>query len=464
MPGNRNRISTVAVMHATVMILLLSWRFGGLEPQTQTVAGILLLPSPLVTVLAVCSAETRFRWRIIGILVPFAVLAVAVSISAANPYMRLVYAEGSPIGMAPREDYIHALPSTAWPWHSLRDFVFNTGLVLVGLNVLLARPPRRALLFLIGAIATNGALLACAGTVFKLSQATKILGIYNSPNPNFFSTFVYYNHWGAFALLCTAAAAALVFHFARKAGVRRWYETPAPLFLVVGLITLVSIPLSGGRASLLGAGLLVLLLGGKLVSRASSTRHLKYILFVGAGGSAMILASMFWLARDRPQFWADKTTRQWNEAKAGGLGDARLVVYRQTWQLFLARPVYGWGWQSFRYAYRQIQTNDFKMQTEQHEASVFLDAHNDWLQKLAELGLVGLAISFWAVWAIARMAPRHLWTVTPSFELLAGLTALCLIAIIDFPFACPVIVLTSWTLLAVAAAISYDRDPQSLSK
>jgi hypothetical protein len=48
--------------------------------------------------------------------------------------------------------------------------------------------------------------------------------------------------------------------------------------------------------------------------------------------------------------------------------------------------------------------------------------------------------------------------MSPSFEILAGLGCLGLLALVDFPFACPAIVVTASTLLAVAAGIACRRE------
>jgi O-antigen ligase len=125
--------------------------------------------------------------------------------------------------------------------------------------------------------------------------------------------------------------------------------------------------------------------------------------------------------------------------------------------------VYGWGWHSFRYAFRRVQSFDAKMENEQKVASVFLDAHNDWLQLLTELGLVGAALAGATLAGIGRVASFRWWRLSPSFEIAAGFLCLCLLALVDFPFACPAVVVTAWTLLMTGAAIASDRELQASS-
>jgi hypothetical protein len=53
-------------------------------------------------------------------------------------------------------------------------------------------------------LAGNAVLLAVFGTFQKLAGAKGLwFGLVASPQPRFFSTFVYHNHWGSFILLST---------------------------------------------------------------------------------------------------------------------------------------------------------------------------------------------------------------------------------------------------------------------
>lgn len=452
-------VGYAAIGHAVCLGILLSWWFGGMEATARTVTGWLCAPAPVITLLALRAADRELRYRFSLIAVPLALIAACVGISALNPYMQLVYAEGEPSGLMPRDGYLRFLPSTAWPGHSLRDFAYNAGLVLVALNVFLARPARSLQTTALGIIAANAGLLACTGTIFKLQNADRMLDITASPNPHFFATFVYHNHWGAFALLGMTAAASIGLYYWRRTGADTWRHTPGPLFGLLALLIAATLPLSGARASL-GAGiLLMMVIAARSVSPRAGGRRRRRLAPVAVVAAALLMGLItHWLAQDRVSALITKTSTQIREVSSGGIGDARLPVYRTTWDLFQQRPVFGWGWQSFRYIFRQVQPDDYKLQNEQRTASVVLDAHNDWLQRLMELGLVGAVLSLATLIAIARITLRHYWLMTPSFEILVGLGCLALIALVDFPFACPAVVITAWTELALAAGIAYDRD------
>ncbi len=454
-----NLAGLLAVAHALTLIVFLSWRFGGMEPLSRLVAGGLGAFAPMISVLAWRQADAPLRRRFLRVVAPLAGIALLVFVSAGNPHMRILTSDGEPSALMPRDDFWRFLPSTAWPAQMLPDFLLNAGLVLVGLNLFLARPTREQQRVLLGVIAIDAAVLAGVGSVFKLAHAKEILGAFPSPNQNFFATFFYYNHWGGFALLGAAAAAGLALHYRDRARNGEWSHTPAPALGVLALILLVSLPLSGARASMAAGFVLALLFALRLVPSQSggrSRRRLRLAAVVAV--FALLGGATLWLARDRLQFLFAKTSGQITDVRAGGMGDARLQLYKETWQLFLQRPIYGWGWHSYRYAFRRVQKFDFKMQNEQKAKTVVLDAHNDWLQLLTELGLVGGALGAVTLVGIGRLAPWRRWQLSPSAELLAGAVSVGVLACVDFPFACPAIVVTWWSLVMTAGAIAHDRD------
>lgn len=455
----------LATWHALAAIVFLSWRFGGMESCARTIAGCWCLAAPAVTWFAWRRAGARLRTRFLRVVLPLAALAAVVLASALNPSMRLLTSGEQPTGLVAREDYLRFLPSTVWPADTIRDFFFNAGLILVGLNLFLANPGRRCQKTLMAVIAANTAVLACAGSIFKLSNASAIFDIVPSPNPNFFASFVYYNHWGGFAVLGAAAAAGLALQCHARTQYDPERHSPALLLGMVAMIILISLPLSGARASSAAGAVLALAIALRfaLRRRTHGNRGLAAVA-VAAALIALLTIPTFFFARNPADFMARKTAAQIADLRGGGIGDARLPVYRDTWRLFLQQPVFGWGWHSYRYAFRRVQSFDFMMQTEQKEKSVLLNAHNDWLQLLAELGLVGAALSAGAILGIARIASRRWWGLSPSFEILAGLGCLCLLACVDFPFACPAIVVTAWTLLAVGAGIAFDRESAQICR
>jgi O-antigen ligase len=128
--------------------------------------------------------------------------------------------------------------------------------------------------------------------------------------------------------------------------------------------------------------------------------------------------------------------------------NARLTLYRDTWHMAEARPWFGWGLESYAHIFRIFNTQRAA------EAWIWItfyaEAHNDWLQSLAEVGFVGtallgllLALPLWHVrW-------RHVQSLVPRY-LLTGNIIILLYAWLEFPFANPAVVLTFFATFYVA--------------
>jgi O-antigen ligase len=462
-PGPRASIAAyLAVGHALMTIVLLSWWFGGMHSDGREVATFVAALSPIITAMAWRGANRSLRRRFLRFAMPLGLLGLVVVVSFFNQNTRMLTSEGIQLGLVPRSDYFTFLPSNAWPPTAVPDFLLNAGIILTAINVFLTAPPRSAQRFLLVGISLNAGVLACVGSAFKLTGAEMVFGRFPSPNQHFFSSFYYYNHWGAFAILGAAAAAGLALDFLRRNRAEPWVHTPGPFFAVLAVVLLVSIPLAGGRASTGAALVLTLVLAlrfsrGNRKPRSLSSRRI----VVTAAIAVVVCTTGAWLAKDSLRAAFEKSEKQLSAMRQGETADARLTVYKETWQLFREKPIYGWGWHSFRYAFRRIQSLDFKQQNEQKVKSVFLNAHNDWLQLLAELGIAGAALSFMTLLGVARAASFRWWKLAPSTELVAGVACVALLACVDFPFACPAVVITAWTFLSVAAGIAHDREAQA---
>lgn len=423
-----------------------------MEDHARQFAAWTCLPGLLVTVLAWRKSSSTARRAFLKIAVPLLTFTAFILIGLLNPHQ--IPARLFEIEVMRPVPHLTWLPTSAHPAASFNDFALNLGLLLVALNLLLAKPPRSWLRGLLAFIALLGLSFAILGTVFKLTGATAILGQHPSPNPTFFSTFIYHNHWGAFALLCAGAAAALAFYFKDTRGNRPLLHTPAPfLVLVVGLI-LLSIPLTGARASTAAAFLLLTLYGVMLLPRRGASRRPWRLVFITCA-PILLLGVATWLATDTFRHEFNESRSQLAEFRQGGPGDARLTILKDTLPLIAEKPFFGWGWNSFRYTYPRVQSALPLIHAERPN-TVVIDAHNDWLQLTQETGLVGLALVLltliaWLHWGGGL---RSGWYYHPSRSLLPPLLVLGLLAIVDFPRANPAVFLLACTLLSVGAALA----------
>ncbi|GAB1490107.1 hypothetical protein MASR2M8_25650 [Opitutaceae bacterium] len=450
------RAGHLAILHAGLLITFLTWRYGGMDPFAFSVAQWLVLPAPILTGFAWLHERPQLRRKFLWIALPLILLSALVVAGFFNPSMRFVtfWGEGS---LLPRS-HADVLPSNPYPTVTAIDYGLNLGLVLVGLNLMLTRPSRRWLRGLVAGIALNTTLLAVIGTFFKLTKAKAILGITPSPNPSFFATFVYHNHWGAIALLGVGAAAGLAFHHSRHR-MEPFFSSPAPFWTLCAALVLLSIPLSSGRSSTLAATALCGGLGLCLLSGAGANR--------GKWAAGLLLAALLgaaaagFLARDTIRAEYRETANALQKMSAGGIGEGRLILYGDTLQLIRQRPWFGWGWGSFQYVHPLVASPRPYRQTNQYEQYA-LDAHSDWLQFPAEVGLLGTGFILASLAGILHWARGHGWWRSPSREILLGLGALALLASVDFPAACPAVVMSAMALLAAGAELARvaDHEPE----
>ncbi|MCX5788171.1 MAG: O-antigen ligase family protein [Elusimicrobia bacterium] len=83
----------------------------------------------------------------------------------------------------------------------------------------------------------------------------------------------------------------------------------------------------------------------------------------------------------------------------------RVEIWRAAGRMWMERPLIGSGPESFDRVFRRVRSEAYAVAT--NGMATQEDAHDDWLQVLAGMGLIGLAAYAWlhrAVWKAARLA------------------------------------------------------------
>jgi O-antigen ligase len=427
------------VVQAAAVIGFSSWAGGGSYPWGP--AWILALSSLAVPIVLLRAAEKhRVHWLAF---LPAAGWLGFCAIAALNPS----YTPLPTGGWMPRPDWIEWLPGTvdrartlaaAQSW--LAALIEAGALVAVSL-------PTRAVRWLWGFAALNGFVLAAVGAFFRFSDAELMLGFIVPPEPTyFFATFFYKNHWAAFGTLSAAATLALVpYHWPRAQAGDPRASGRVLWFAGAGLLTLITLPLPGSRAGALLAAAVAISFGALLwrTGRSSANRPGPRGRSLGLG--VLVLAVLaFGVIAYLPRAEIDLTrTRQQLTRSAEARPDLRLLLSRDTWHMARARPWFGWGPGSFAIVFPQFQGAYLRDAEDRPQARIE-DAHDDWLQWLAECGWIGSAIVIipagWFACRAAKMASAvGRWT-------LAVCLLVALYAWVDFPFRNPA-VLMLWTIL-----------------
>ncbi len=446
-PGRTFSMDKLVLLHFGALLLFTSWAFGGQAPWARQIiawwgtAGLLLFLWAAGTHHRPSAGEfhpaLRFLW-------PLWLYDVLVIVSCFNPGFRETIVAGQPSLVLVNPN--PWLPTAALPLLAAKELWQFNGLVLSSFNLLLVLHRRRQVRSVLFLLAGNAVVLAVFGTFQKLVGAKGLwFGLVPSPNTHFFSTFIYHNHWGAFTLLNTAVCVALLFHYHRRGGHRDIWHSPVLLGAVVTLLLAISVPLSASRSCTVLVGAL---LAGALIHfllrviRQRREKHESALLPVAGIALAAILslAAISYLGRDVIVQRAELTSEQLSRLSHEGTLTSRLILYRDTWRMASEKPWFGWGLESYAHVFRIFNTQ--RTAESQWWIVFYAEAHNDWLQSLAEVGFVGTGLLALLVLLPLFSIPwRRVSSVVPRY-LLAGCALVLLYAWLEFPFANPAVMLT----------------------
>ncbi len=452
------------LIHVSALLLFSSWAFGGniwWARLTLSIWGSLALPLCIAAFLQGHSRGRHAR-RKLGWLIPPALYAGLVIASTYNPSFASTFIDGSRL-LAHKGAAHPQWPSTVSAAQSLDSLWFGAGLYLSAFNLAVVIRSRRALHFLLVLISVNAVALAVMGTLQKLSASGFYFGAATSPNVRFFATFIYYNHWGAFMVLCLATTAGLLFNEARHHHGRDLWQSPFSAALVGFLFIAISGPLSASRAATVMSAFLVLVATGHALLRLASARRLAHRPLWPAATTllavvTLTVAAVAWLGfrgiserYHQTQIALDQNQSLWGE---------RLAVYGDTAELARRQPVFGWGLNSYDIAFQLVRPRSLQAnrQYENHYAT----AHNDWVESLAETGLVGTTLLLLTLAVpLARLTRRTLRHPLVAYPLL-GLAIVLLYALVEFPFSSGAFLITFWVLFFTAlrkAELIVDTPP-----
>lgn len=448
---------SVVVAHVSLLVVAISWGYGGQAPFSRHL--LLVLGSIGIALFLMTAGRrssrgdaTRALSRHLWPLLAFDALVL---LSYFNPSTQKVVYLGETMfrHLTPRWPW---LPSSARPELSLRELWQFNGIVLSAYNILFVIQGRRHLRRLLVVFGTNAVVLAIFGTFQKLVHSDGIwFGRVKSPNEFFFASFIYHNHWGAFTVLNTAACLALLFHTLRREGSRDLWHSPVLSGAVATGLLAATAPLSGSRSS---SVLLAAFVMGAVVHflfrlvRTRREHHESLVIPIAGVVLVTLIAAVGIVALSRKVIAVrtQTTVRQLQEIHGEATLNSRLRLYRDTWSMAAAKPVFGWGLETY--------ANVFMIYNSAPDPGpggwkpFYAEAHNDWLQSLAEVGFAGtgllLLLGAMPLWNVPW---RRVESPVPRY-LLAGCGIVLLYAWVEFPFANPSVMIAFWVTLYTAAA------------
>ncbi|MDF3056746.1 MAG: hypothetical protein K0R17_961 [Rariglobus sp.] len=452
-----SRLETAVLVHLGILLLAAGWIYGGNIWWMRSALTVWADVGACLTLAAFFQpgdggreARRKAWW-----LLPWLLFVILVVASSFNP--SFVPMKAADETLLVHRGAVHpGWPSTVNPGASLQELAFGAGVYLAAFNLLLVVRSRRALRRLLVVGATSAVLLAVFGTIQKLSAQGFYFGAATSPNKRFFSTFIYYNHWGAFMILWLTTAAGLVFYHALNHRARDLWHSPFTLVIIGVLLLAASAPVSASRAATGMAAVVVTLVLVHALARIIAHRRAQrrpawppvLALVVLA---ALTLGAVGWLAhRSIHERYTETLVAL---GKNQSVFEDRSELYRDTWTLAMKKPVFGWGLESYETAFMLIRPRPLES-NRQYETS-YLEAHSDWLQSVAETGFAGttllLLMTLVPFLSVPWRTLSHPLVGYPLF----GCILIALYAWIEFPFASGAVLVTFWTVYF--SAVRYAR-------
>lgn len=224
------------------------------------------------------------------------------------------------------------------------------------------------------AIVVFGSVLAFTGILQKLASPDAIYGIRKTPQAIPFGPYVNQHHFASLMVLLSGIAVGHIFGNAVSKQVK----------LLLGLAALVmgiAVPLTSSRGgvisyiAMLGVASLVLLYRRD----ETSERRTWLLAFAGLiGFGVLAIGTVIFLGGAESLLRGVGFQNTTDDISSG-----RLHFWSVAWQIFVANPIVGAGFDAFAVAYTQFDTRNGMYRVEQ--------AHNDYLQALADSGLIGFA-------------------------------------------------------------------------
>jgi len=310
-----------------------------------------------------------------------------------------------------------------------------------------------------GVLVVSGFLLAAVGIVHKLSDSDALFWFHHPRyGGTFMGSFSNRNHFAAYLNVMLGLAAGFfmaIWRTQEREGMPEkwrdrllWFSTENMSRLVlVGFSILVMasaivISLSRGAIAALAAALAVVFAFG-----VRSKRSVFAATLIAAAAVLMVM----WLG------WEPVAARLGTIAGLARdpLANSRAVASWSALMLYGLSPMAGWGFGTFRHVFPMFQVSDLLH-------GRFLHAHNDWLQLLAEGGLVGALLFLGVVAALGWSAVRWFRQAGPRGRAVAGgiclgLAAMAIHSFVDYALrkpACSLLVSMSVGLALAALRIS----------
>ncbi len=451
-------LERLTLLHVSILLIATTWGFGGNALWLRPILAWWGTVGVLITLSAALGPkEAGISLRPLVTIWPFLLFNALALLALATPSFREIHFGTDPVYL-PLE-VPSWRPSAALPGKSRDALWLYDALYVSCFNIALVFRRRTIVRTLLMVAMFNGLALAAFGTVQKLSGSTGLyFGLVKIKQPYFFSSFIYHNHWSAFAVMMAAVCLAVAWRFARHPSPRGFAHTPGLAAILAAFLIATTVPLSGSRSgSVLMAALLIAAFFHWIARLVRQRRrdHTSPVLPIAGAVLAMVLAggAVWLIAGEMITARFHLTQQQVATMRAAGTIGSRVNLYRDTWHMAKDRPWFGWGMASYEYVFTLY--NSQQPNPADHLPIFYSQAHNDWLQSLAEHGVIGTVLL-----GLCGLVPlaglRRPQLTSPIFQyLIAGCSIILFYAWMEFPFGNTAVVLCWW--LCYFCAVRYAQ-------
>lgn len=392
-----------------------------------------------------------------------------IAIQALNYNWELMWTEGKRgfyMQKLADDQYIHWLPSgmnTPFkmrnPWQALLLWAVPW-LAICAMWCSFKRPKSwRIVLWM---IAVTGTLVTLLSIAAKITAPDKLLWIWESTSKTSFGPYVYRNQASVLLYMAMASAFSLFFYYQRSQNRDSGIQWVA---MLLGLVSLGGSAMSFSRAGWIGTGIVIAVGVALFVLQLMWQRDHSWKLILFQVLLFVCIASAAGYLLSKVDFSPIKTKweRTFNvldgevELDSGIL--ARKKVAEKTLIMFKDNPVTGWGANSFRFYFPVYQQEDDTLlhpmgsrgKLNYKKRLFWTDAHSDWVQLLAEYGIVGcsfllLGLLYWLGGILLRLRSLH----CEHWMLLAGVATMIFQSVLDIVFYNPSLVIVFSLVLCSA--------------
>jgi O-antigen ligase len=255
-----------------------------------------------------------------------------------------------------------------------------------------------------------------------------------------YGPYVNHNHYAG--LMEMLVPIPLVLSVTRLAPAKVRAAAAAAAAVMVGTIFL-----SGSRGGMLAIVAEIVILAALLVKQK---RGLRTAIGIGVF-MAIVIGLLVWIGG--PELSKRLATAGPGHTELSS--DIRTYINRDGFRMFLKKPVFGWGLGTFPIVYPQFRT---------FYSNFFVnEAHNDYLQLLVEMGLLGFATMVWFLVTLYTRGVKKIGNWTG--EISGAMTLACLLGIsgilvhsaVDFNLQIPANAALFYVLCTVAAAEPFAK-------